>query len=134
MNRFNWKIVLAFFAFVCCATFSFASDKDGLIKKASFPGGNEALASYLQANVKYPESAVKNNEIGKVFVSFVVETDGSIQNVKVEKGVTNALDEEAMRVVRNMPKWTPAMKDGKEVRTALTLPIVFHLPNKVLEK
>ncbi len=77
---------------------------------------------------------MKNNEIGKVFVSFVVEKDGSIQNVKVEKGVSSILDEEAMRVVRNMPKWTPAMKDGKEVRTSLTLPIVFHLSNKVLEK
>ncbi len=92
------------------------------------------MASYLQTNVTYPESAMKNNEIGKVFVSFVVEKDGSIQNVKVEKGVSSILDEEAMRVVRNMPKWTPAMKDGKEVRTSLTLPIVFHLPNKVLEK
>jgi len=92
------------------------------------------LASYLQTNVTYPESAMKNNEIGKVFVSFVVEKDGSIQNVKVEKGVSSILDEEAMRVVRNMPKWIPAMKDGKEVRTSLTLPIVFHLPNKVLEK
>lgn len=92
------------------------------------------MASYLQTNVTYPESAMKNNEIGKVFVSFVVEKDGSIQNVKVEKGVSSILDAEAMRVVRNMPKWIPAMKDGKEVRTALTLPIVFHLPNKVLEK
>ena len=92
------------------------------------------MASYLQTNVTYPESAMKNNEIGKVFVSFVVEKDGSIQNVKVEKGVSSILDEEAMRVVRNMPKWTPAMKDGKKVRTSLTLPIVFHLPNKVLEK
>ena len=129
MKRFNWKRVWAFFAFVCCATFSFASDRT-----ASFPGGNDALASYLQTNVTYPESAMKNNEIGKVFVSFVVEKDGSTQNVKVEKGVSSILDAEAMRVVRNMPKWIPAMKDGKEVRTALTLPIVFHLPNKVLEK
>ncbi|MCR5496975.1 MAG: energy transducer TonB [Paludibacteraceae bacterium] len=129
MKRFNWKTVWAFFAFVCCAAFSFASDR-----AASFPGGNDALASYLQTNVTYPESAMKNNEIGKVFVSFVVEKDGSIQNVKVEKGVSSILDEEAMRVVRNMPKWIPAMKDGKEVRTSLTLPIVFHLPNKVLEK
>lgn len=77
---------------------------------------------------------MKNNEIGKVFVSFVVEKDGSIQDVKIEKGVTPALNEEALRVVRSMPKWTPALKDGKEVRTVLTLPIVFHLPNAVLEK
>lgn len=134
MNRFNWKIVLAFFTFVCCATFSFASEKAVLVKKASFPGGNDALASYLQTNVKYPESALKNNEAGKVFVSFVVEKDGSIGDVKVEKSVSADLDNEALKVVREMPKWTPAMKDGKEVRSSLTLPIVFHLPNKVLEK
>ena len=125
---------MAFFTFVCCATFSFASDKIVPIKEASFPGGNDALASYLLANVKYPESALKNNEAGKVFVSFVVEKDGSIGDVKVEKGVSADLDNEALKVVREMPKWTPAVKDGKEVRSSLTLPIVFHLPNKVLEK
>ena len=133
MNRFNWKLIWTFFAFLWCVTSSFAADKEGFSREASFPGGNDALASYLQTNVSYPEVAMKNNEIGKVFVSFVVEKDGSIQNVKVEKGVSSSLDEEAMRVVRSMPKWTPAVKEGKEVRAALTLPIVFHLPNKVLD-
>ena len=109
-------------------------DKDALSREAMFPGGNAALSSYLQSNMKYPDASVKNNEIGKVFVSFVVEKDGSIQNAKVEKGVSPALNEEALRVVRGMPKWTPALKDGKEVRSVLTLPIVFHLPSAVLEK
>lgn len=134
MKRYMWKTLGTLVAMVLNISLLSASDKDALSSEAMFPGGNAALSNYLQTNVKYPEVSVKNNEIGKVFVSFVVEKDGSIQNAKVEKGVSPALDEEALRVVRSMPKWTPAMKDGKEVRTVLTLPIVFHLPSAVLGK
>lgn len=134
MNRFCRIFIVAFTFFVTVVSSLSATDKENVSREASFPGGNVELANYLQANVTYPEVSMKNNEIGKVFVSFVVEKDGSIQDVKIEKGVTPALNEEALRVVRSMPKWTPALKDGKEVRTVLTLPIVFHLPNAVLEK
>ncbi|MBR3520437.1 MAG: energy transducer TonB [Paludibacteraceae bacterium] len=134
MNRVIQFFILAFVFVGASVTSLYASDKDSFSREASFPGGNEGLSNYLRTNVTYPESALKNNETGKVFVSFVVEKDGSIGDVKVEKGVSADLDNVAMKVVREMPKWTPAMKDGKEVRTSLTLPIVFHLPNKVLEK
>lgn len=101
---------------------------------AKFPGGNEELAKYLQSNVSYPEQALKNNEFGQVFVSFMVDVDGSIKDVKVVKGVSPSLDAEALRVVASMPKWTPAKTDGKAVKSSFSLPIVFHLPGNVLGK
>lgn len=93
--------------------------------EASFPGGAAALKQFIRDNVVYPEMAMEMNEQGKVYLSFVVEKDGSITNIKVERGVSSDLDREAKRVVRSMPNWVPGETKGKSVRTKCSLPIVF---------
>jgi protein TonB len=93
----------------------------------SFPGGPEALNKWIQANVVYPESALTKNEQGFVYVKFVVNRDGSIEQVSIRKGVSEALDKEALRVVKSMPNWTPGEQEGKPVRVSYTLPISFRL-------
>ena len=93
--------------------------------EASFPGGAAALKQYIRDNVVYPEMAMEMNEQGKVYLSFVVEKDGKITNIKIERGVSSDLDKEAKRVVRSMPKWIPGETKGKSVRTKCSLPIVF---------
>lgn len=93
----------------------------------SFPGGQNALMTFLAQNMVYPVKAQENGVQGRVIVSFVVETDGSITAVKVARSVDPYLDREAMRVVKAMPKWTPGKKDGKPVRVKYTIPVVFRL-------
>ncbi len=95
--------------------------------EAEFPGGAAELQRWIASNVEYPETSIDMEEQGKVYLSFVVETDGSISGIKVEKGVSTDLDREAKRVVRNMPKWKPGEAGGKKVRTRCRLPIVFTL-------
>ncbi len=93
----------------------------------SFPGGEAAMMSWIQENIEYPPLAVEMGEQGKVFVQFVVNKDGSIEQVKVLRGVSDAIDQEAKRVVRTMPKWSPGEQAGKKVRVRYTLPIHFRL-------
>lgn len=94
-------------------------------KVASFPGGNAKLMEFLRKELVYPQIAIDNNVQGRVFVQFVVNKDGSIQDVKVTRGVDPILDEEAIRVVKKMPKWVPAEQRGKTVRSRFTLPVMF---------
>ena len=82
----------------------------------TFPGGDAALMKYLSENVKYPALAIKAQEQGRVVVSFTVEKDGAISDVKVARSVTPSLDAEAVRVVKAMPKWTPGKQGGQLVR------------------
>ena len=93
----------------------------------SFPGGNAALMSYLNSNTKYPVVAQENGVQGRVIVSFVVERDGSISDVKVARSVDPSLDREAQRVVKSMPRWTPGKQNGQTVRVKYTVPVVFRL-------
>ena len=93
----------------------------------SFPGGNGALMSYLNGNTKYPVVAQENGVQGKVIISFVVERDGSISDVKVARSVDPSLDREAQRVVKSMPRWTPGKQNGQTVRVKYTVPVVFRL-------
>lgn len=95
--------------------------------EANFPGGAAALTSFIVNNVQYPEHSIEMEDQGKVYLSFVVEKDGSISKVKVERGVTDELDREAKRIVRAMPKWEAGEVGGKKVRTRCRLPIVFTL-------
>ena len=90
-----------------------------------FPGGMPAMIDFLQANLKYPDDAIKQNVGGRVLVMFVVEPDGSLSNVGVARKVFPSLDAEAIRVVKTMPKWKPGKEKGKSVRVNFTLPIVF---------
>ena len=93
----------------------------------SFPGGNGALMSYLNSNTKYPVVAQENGVQGRVIISFVVERDGSISDVKVARSVDPSLDREAQRVVKSMPRWTPGKQNGQTVRVKYTVPVVFRL-------
>lgn len=93
----------------------------------SFPGGQEAMVRWIQSNVIYPDSALAKNEQGTVYVKFVVNKDGSIEQVSIRKGVSEAIDNEALRVVKSMPNWTPGLEDGKPVRVFFTIPIAFRL-------
>ena len=92
-----------------------------------FPGGDAAMMKYLSENVKYPALAIKAQEQGRVVVSFTVEKDGAITNVKVARSVTPSLDAEAVRVVKAMPKWTPGKQGGQLVRVRYNVPVSFKL-------
>ncbi len=92
-----------------------------------FPGGVEALYKFIQSNIKYPQLAKENNITGRVFVTFVVEKDGSVSNVKAARDIGGGCGAEAVRVVKSMPKWTPGKQRGKAVRAAYTLPVNFTL-------
>ena len=93
----------------------------------SFPGGNEALMKFLSENVKYPVVAQENGVQGRVVVSFVVERDGSITDVKVVRSVDPSLDKEATRVVKSMPNWIPGKQNGAAVRVKYNVPVSFRL-------
>lgn len=93
----------------------------------SFPGGNGALMSYLSENVKYPVVAQENGVQGRVVISFVVERDGSITDVRVVRSVDPSLDREAARVVSSMPKWIPGKQNGSAVRVKYNVPVSFKL-------
>ena len=95
--------------------------------EAEFIGGPQAFGKYIQTNIQYPSTSIEMNEQGKVYLSFVVEADGSITNVAVERGVSPDLDREAKRVVRSMPKWKPGEAKAKKSRTRCRLPINFQL-------
>ena len=92
-----------------------------------FPGGTEALYKYLAQNIKYPQLARENNITGKVYVTFVVEKDGSIANPKVLRDIGGGCGAEALRVVKSMPKWAPGKQRGKAVRVQFNLPVNFNL-------
>jgi protein TonB len=92
-----------------------------------FPRGAAARNRFLENNLRYPKEARDSNIQGTVFVQFVVEVDGRITNVVIHRGVGGGLDEEAVRVVKMMPNWTPGRTRGKAVRTLFTLPIRFAL-------
>ena len=93
----------------------------------SFPGGDEALMRFLNSNVHYPTVAEENGIQGRVVVTFVVECDGSITDVKVAVSVDPSLDKEAVRVIKSMPRWKPGTQDGKPVRVKFTTPVTFRL-------
>ena len=92
-----------------------------------FPGGSSALFEYLSKNIKYPVVAEENGVQGRVVVTFVVERDGSITDVKVVKSVDPSLDKEAQRVVKSMPHWIPGKPNGSAVRVKYTVPVTFRL-------
>jgi TonB family protein len=92
-----------------------------------FPNGQEALMLYIAKQVKYPAEAKKAGAQGRVFVGFIVEPDGSLSDFKVLRGIGFGCDEEALRVVKSMPKWQPGMHRGKAVRVQYLVPVNFKL-------
>ena len=93
----------------------------------SFPGGEAKLMEYVAKNIKYPQIARETGIQGRVFVGFVVEPDGSISNVKLLRGIGGGCDEEAMRVIKSLPKWKPGKQRGKAVRVSYQIPVFFKL-------
>lgn len=104
---------------------------DVVEEPAEFPGGQEALAKYLQKNIKYPDMALEMGIKGKVYLRFVVSETGNISNVKVTRGIKDCpeCDTEALRVVKGMPDWKPGKNNGKAVNQWYNLPIRFEAQN-----
>ncbi|MEE1083775.1 MAG: TonB family protein [Paludibacteraceae bacterium] len=96
-------------------------------KAPAFPGGQKAMMEYLMKNIKYPAVCQEAGIQGRVIVSFVVNKDGTIQNVEVIRGVHEKLDAEAVRVVKSMPAWSPGEQQGRKVRSKFQLPVFFRL-------
>jgi TonB family protein len=95
-----------------------------------FPGGEEARIKYMVSSIKYPDEARKKGVQGTVFITYIVEPDGSITHAKVLRGIGSGCDEEALRVINGMPKWEPGTQKGKAVRVQFNMPIKFALANE----
>jgi protein TonB len=95
--------------------------------EATFPGGAAEMQKWINSNVQYPQTSIEMNEQGRVYLSFIIESDGTVTGLTVERGVSDELDREAKRVVRKMPKWNAGEVAGKKVRTRCRLPIIFTL-------
>lgn len=122
----------------CVLTFSVNAQEDEKVRKKGdvffevevmpeYPGGIEGVKTFIMENVKYPEKAKKNKISGKVFVQFIVDENGEVTNAKVIRAVSPELDEEALRVINSMEKWTPGKEKGKPVKVQFTVPIQFAL-------
>lgn len=98
------------------------------VEDAQFPGGHDKMNDYISLNLSYPETAVVRHVEGAVVVTFTVDSAGTPHNFKVRKGLGNGCDEEALRLVRSMPKWQPARINGKAIATGKTLKIDFRMP------
>jgi TonB family protein len=106
-------------------------DKNGVYQTVEemplYPGGESAMMEYVAKNIVYPQEARDKEISGCVFVGFIVEKDGSIGEVKLLSGIGGGCDEEAIRVIKDMPKWKPGKQDGKPVRVSYQMPIFFKL-------
>ena len=99
-------------------------------QQPQFPGGETALLKYLQENIKYPPKALKDSIQGRVIVQFVVDKTGKVGEVKVVRSVDKDLDEEAVRIVKTLPKFIPGRQNGQAVSVWYTLPVTFKLQDK----
>ncbi len=110
-------------------------NEDGSINKnisefeseAEFPGGLPGLAKYLSGSLSYPSIAMRRNIQGSVIVQFIIDTDGSVKNVEIASSVDPSLDREAVRVIRQMPRWKPAYEGGRLVKFFVKQPVTFKL-------
>ena len=92
-----------------------------------FPGGIEKLHQYLSQEIKYPEYSRNNKIEGKVIIVFAIDIDGSLSNIEIRQSLSEDIDNEAIRVVKEMPKWIPGKEDGKEIKLYFSLPVQFRL-------
>jgi TonB family protein len=97
-------------------------------QNAEFIGGRNAFEAYVNENLKYPEQAKRDGISGKVYIQFVINIDGSMQNPRIVKGLCSGCDEEAMRLIKSIPKWIPGKQDKQIVRSLFTSVILFKLP------
>ena len=102
--------------------------------KPSFPGGNKALFDYIDKNLEYPKKAKKTDIKGRVDVSFIVEKDGRLTHIQIERSLSRSHNRKAKRLIRKMPKWKPALVNGQPVRFRFRLPIVFKTEKSSITK
>lgn len=128
MTTFLVSLKKIFFFVICAgvASAAFGQTKDSVYlsvdQPAQYPGGYAELLNHVQKNFKYQKKAPA---AGTVFVSFVVEKDGTITNVKIQKGLCQPCDEEALRLITIMPAWEPGQYKGQPVRSTFMLPVKF---------
>ena len=132
MKKLFLIMILAVVSFTTAGAQNKAEANSGKVYETSevmpeYPGGIPKLMEFLCANVRYPVEAQKSKIEGRSVIGFVVEGDGSISNISVTKGSYPLFDDEAIRVVKEMPKWKPGMINGKPVRVKFNLPIYFRL-------
>lgn len=132
MNKYIFSLICFFFMMALPMNAQSESstkvyyEVDEVDEMPSFPGGKYEQNVFIAQNLKYPLIDLENGVQGRVLITFIVETDGSITDVKVARSVDPYIDKEAMRIVKAMPKWTPGKQDGKPVRVKYRLPVVFH--------
>ena len=95
--------------------------------KPAFPGGDAGIIKYLGANLKYPNLAKEQGIQGKVYIIFIINKNGSVSDVSVKSGIGGGCDEEALRVIKKMPKWKPGKENGKPVRVRRVYPLTFKM-------
>ena len=109
---------------------SFTNQDDAYViveEMPEFPGGENAVLMYIAENVVYPEEAKAKDIEGTVYVKFVVNSEGKVENVTTLRGVDPLLDQEAIKVIENMPEWKPGYQSGKPVSVTMTVPIRFQI-------
>ena len=95
-----------------------------------FPGGDDSLRNFIRRTIKYPDLARESSVEGTVYINFIIEKDGSVSNPKILRGIGSGCDEEAIRVIKLMPRWIPGKQNGKTVRVQYNLPIKFKLDDE----
>jgi len=124
------KTILNLLFVFALSTAAFAKS-DG-VTRPQFPGGDKALVDYLNKTIVYPDEALKQKWEGKSLIGFTINEDGSIANIRIIKSSWHILDLEAMRIIKMMPKWTPAADNGVTKKEMVVLPITFDLSKKDL--
>lgn len=124
MKRCRWIVLLLNLVIVCSNVDAQKRDK---IEEPQYPGGRKELLKYMEENMRYPDSMRDLDMEGEVVVEFYVERNGVISGVSVVKSVSKEFDDEAIRLTRNMPRWTPGRKNGALVRYKMTMPINFKI-------
>ena len=124
------KLIVLVALSVLCSTSAMAQtvvEDDAIFlvveNEPEFPGGKDSLYAYIARNIVYPEAAKKEKIEGRVFVTFVIEKDGQVSSAKILRDIGGGCGEEAIRVVKNMPKWKPGTQRGKPVRVQFNLPV-----------
>lgn len=129
----SWQAAQGQTCRICCGvnadgyqTFKEIYEYDYVSEKPTFPGGDSKLVKFINSTREYPKAAYENGIQGRVICSFVVNTDGSISNIQILRGVEDSLNEEAIRIIKKMPKWTPGRIDGQAVPVRVIYPIPFR--------
>ena len=121
------SLLLAMFLLIPAEAISQKQNKKDKIEQPEYPGGLSALHKFIQSEIRYPDEARRNNEMGEVLVGFTVGIDGHLTGVRVLRSVSKSLNEEAVRVVSKTGYWYPGKKNGKPVRFEMSIPIHFKV-------